>query len=399
MNNEVRDEDCSPEDAKEVQKFKQAVLRSQKKDIKVHETLEKSQYILFWDYNYAARSFIVDLKEKVWFRKRYDVSTVILSFLMKHEGISEHYFERAIRELVIAYNAEYNKNPKFSYQILPGEQRNEYRISKLTKDELKAARFFLYVSFKYGYTFTKRVYPHQLDSRIIQILRNPNYDLNLDHIQQRSFIKYRGDKNDGVRFNFVNRQGRSFFENEKGGNLYLYIDPEEYHARKNTQNISEVISAWKKRRGLGYYQHNDKALIQVIVNGETIHNAGSSHDLAKEIDAKLDYLVLSYNTWIDYAKLADSQLAAKTIKHIYVPRHEQVPDQARAIGLWLWDLVHFEKMSQTEAIKHVLDASFGHYRKASDDRVLRRDYALAANCIKHCKVLKCQDIVPAKQEK
>ena len=84
----------------------------------------------------------MDLSDKVWFKKRYNVSDIYLKFLMKDQMGPDCNFDRVAREMIIAYNSYYNKNPKFSYEALPGEMKNTYKLKNLIKDEVRAVKFF-----------------------------------------------------------------------------------------------------------------------------------------------------------------------------------------------------------------------------------------------------------------
>jgi len=268
------------------------------------------------------------------------------------------------------------------------KMNNFYRINKLTKDELRAVRFFLYVSLKYGYTFTKKVYPHQIQKQVIGVVNGGDGIINIDDINEKQFIKYDGDSFDDVRFNYADKRGRQFFESESSDRLYLYIDAEEYNKSIAVENISSSISAWRKKKVMGYYVRSEKSSIQVVISGDVIRRTKSSRELAQHVNKKVLDVVNSYSTWIVNTQLLNTRGLARTVKHMYVPQSEQVSNGARAIGLWLWDLIHFNKMKQAEAIRHILDSSFDHCRKAADERALRRDYALAAKCIKQRAVLK-----------
>lgn len=378
-------------DHEELVRIENEAMKNRKRNEDICETLERADEALFWDYHYSARAFITDINSKAWFKKRYDVSTVFLSFLMKDQGVHEHDFERVAREMVIAYNAYYNKNPKFSYATIPGEMKNLYKINEFTRDESRAARFFLYVSLKYGYTFTNKIYPHQIQKQIVDVAKGDGGVAKVCDIKKKQFIKYDWDSLDDVRFNYMDKGGRSFFESEIGDKLYLYIDHNAYDGSDNIENISASISAWKKKKSMNYYARSDRSSIQVAISGEAIHREKSSRDFAKKIVKKISDAVTSYSVWMGKVKFVESSQLVDTLKRIYVPRHEQLPNGARAIGLWLWDLVHFDQMYQAEAIRRILDAPFPHCRQGASEIALQKDYALAARCIKKRAVLKLTD--------
>lgn len=382
------DADIDQEEIDKIKEIQREVLKNQKRNDYIHAENIRVESAIFWDYHYSARAFIMDISEKTWFKKRYNVSTIFLSVLMKDQRVHDRDFERVARELVIAYNAYYNKTPKVSCAPTVGEMRNLYKINELTKDESRAARFFLYVSLKYGYTFTRKIYPHQIQQKIIAVAKGDGGIIEIDDIKEKQFIKYDRESFDDVRFNYTDKRGRQFFESESSDKLYLYIDAEEYGRSSDIENISASISAWKKKKMLDYYVRSEKSSIQVVIRGNAIRRAKSSRELAKRLDKQILHVVNSYSTWIANVKLVDTRELFRTFKHIYVPKSEQVSNGARAIGLWLWDLIHFGKIKQAEATRHILDAPFDHCRKTADERALRRDYALAAKCIKQRAVLK-----------
>ncbi len=378
-------------DQEELVRIENEAMKNRKRNDGICEALERADEALFWDYHYSARAFITDINSKAWFKKRYDVSTVFLSFLMKDQGVHDHDFERVAREMVIAYNAYYNKNPKFSYATIPGEMKNLYKINELTRDESRAARFFLYVSFKYGYTFTSKIYPHQIQKQIIEVAKGTGGVPSVCDIKGKQFIKYDGGSLNDVRFNYVDKCGIYFFENESVDKLYLYIDCDAWDSSSHIENISASISAWKKKINLNYYTKGDRSSIQVVVSEDVIHREKSSRSFAKKLVKKISDAVASYSVWMGGSKLVDSSQSAGIVKHIYVPRHEQLPNGARAIGLWLWDMVHFDQIYQAEAIRRILDAPFPHCRQGASEIALQKDYALAARCIKRRAVLKLTD--------
>lgn len=381
------DADIDQEEIDKIKEIQGDALKNQMRNDCIHADLVRAENIIFWDYHYSARAFIMDISEKAWFKKRYDVSTIFLSSLMKDQRVHDRDFERVARELVIAYNAYYNKNPKFSYAPISGEMKNLYRISELTKDESRAAKFFLYVALKYGYTFTRKVYPHQIQKQITAVAKDGGI-IEIDDIKEKQFIKYDGDSFDDVRFNYTDKRGRQFFESESSDRLYLYIDAEVYGRSSDIENISASISAWKKKKALDYYVRSEKSSIQVVISGDAIRRMKFSRELAQYVDKQVSDAVNSYSVWMVKAKLVETRELARTVKHMYVPQSEQVSNGARAIGLWLWDLIHFGKIKQAEAIRRILDAHFDHCRKTADERALRRDYVLAAKCIKQRAVLK-----------
>ncbi len=379
---------ASDADHELIKKIQDGVLRNQKRDNFIHADLIRAENIVFWDYHYSVRAFIMDLSDKVWFKKRYNVSDIYLRFLMKDQMVPDCNFDRVAREMIIAYNSYYNKNPKFSYDALPGEMKNTYKLKNLTKDEVRAVKFFLYVALKYGYTFTSKVYPHQIQRQIIDVARRNREVLEIDDIKRKQFIKYRTDRFAGVRFNYADKYGKQFFDVELGGNLYLYIDAEAYGRSGDIDKIYASINGWKKKKSLDYYVRGEDSSIQVVISGDAIRKAKSSLDLARDVDKKVSDAVSVYLVWMAKSKLVDSRELACTVKRMCVPQSEQVSNGARAIGLWLWDLIHFGKKKQAEAIRCILDVPFDHCRKAAEERALRRDYALADKCIKQRAVLK-----------
>lgn len=372
----------------ELVRIENEAMKNGKRNRDVRETFECADEALFWDYHYSARAFIMDINSKAWFKKRYNVNAIFMSFMMKRLWVYGGDFERFARSMVIAYNGYYNKNPQFSYERLSGEVGIPCKINTLTKDESKAVRFFLYVSLKYGYTFTRKIYPHQIQKQIIDVVKGTGGVVDLCGIKEKQFIKYDEERWDDVRYNYMDKHGRSFFENESTDKLYLYIDCDAWGSSKNIENISASISAWKKKINLNYYAKSDRSSIQVVVNGDAIHSEKSSRDFAKKLVKKISDAVTSYSAWVSGVTLVGSSQSADILKRVYVPRHEQLPNGARAVGLWLWDLVHFNQIYQAEAIRRILDAPFDHCRKTADERALRRDYALAAKCIKQRAVLK-----------
>jgi len=371
-----------------IEKIQNGVLRNQKKDNFIHADLIRAENIIFWDYHYSVRAFIMDLGDKIWFKKRYNVSDICLRFLINHQRLYDYNFDRVAREMIIAYNAYYNKNPKFSYEALPGEMKNEYKLKKLTKDEVRAVKFFLYVALKYGYTFTSKVYPHQIQRQIIDVAKRNCEVLEIDDIKRKQFIKYNTNRFDCVKLNYADKHGKQFFDVELSGNMYLYIDAEAYGKSGDIDKIYASINVWKKKKSLDYYVRGDDSSIQVVISGDAIRKAKSSRDLARHVDKKVSDAVRIYLVWMAKSKLVDSRELASTVKRMCVPQSEQVSNGARAIGLWLWDLIHFGKIKQVEAIRCILDVPFDHCRKAADERALRRDYALADKCIKQRAVLK-----------
>ncbi len=375
----------------ELVRIENEAMKNEKRNRDVRETFERSDEALFWDYHYSARAFITDINSKAWFKKRYNVNTIFMSFMMKRLRVYGGDFERFARSMVIAYNSFYNKNPKFSHERLPGEMGFPCKINTLTKDESKAVRFFLYVSLKYGYTFTNKIYPRQIQGQIIDVAKGTGGVPSVCDIKGKQFIKYDGDSLDDVRFNYMDKRGRSFFENESTDKLYLYIDCDAWGSSNNIENISASISAWKKKINLNYFAKSYRSSIQVIVNGDAIHSEKSSRDFAKKLVKKISDAVTSYSAWVSGVTLVRSSQWADILKRVYVPRHEQLPNGARAVGLWLWDLVHFNQIYQAEAIRRILDAPFPHCRQGASEIALQKDYALAARCIKKRAVLKLTD--------
>lgn len=366
-------------------------IKNRKRNDGVRETFERADDALFWDYHYSARAFIADINSKAWFKKRYDVSADSLSVLMKEQGVQDHDFERVTREMVIAYNSYYNKNPKFSYATIPGEMRNLYKISEFTRVELRSVRFFLYVSLKYGYTFANKISQRLLQKQIADVAEGAGGVVGVRDIKSKQFIKYDWDRFDDVRFNYMDKSRRQFFENESFDKLYIYINHDEYDGSSNIEKMSASVSAWKKKRKLNYYAKNGKSSIQVVVSGDAIHREKSSRDFAKKLVKHVSHAVTSYSVWMGKVKFVESSQLVDTLKRIYVPRHEQLPNGARAIGLLLWDMVHFDHMYKAEAIRRILDAPFPHCRQGASEIALQKDYALAARCIKKRAVLKLTD--------
>jgi len=59
-------------DQEEIDKIKEIqgdVLRNQMRNDCIHADLIRAENIIFWDYHYSARAFIMDISEKAWFKK------------------------------------------------------------------------------------------------------------------------------------------------------------------------------------------------------------------------------------------------------------------------------------------------------------------------------------------
>ena len=262
----------------------------------------------------------------------------------------------------------------------------------LPRSARRHVSFFVYVAFKYGHTFSGTTFRQFIVEEVEKIVNNNAHVIDYSELIQKGFVKYRRPRQQLAMFNFVGKCWMDFFEKENKSNLYLYIDPLKYFKIDNRPDIVAIINSWRKKR-LNLYEKDAFSLIQVVIPGNVIEEAECRKKIkfiAGKINTEIALGIKAYMTWLGLVCEAD-EYGVQTLKRAYVPHHEQGSNGARAIGLRLWDLVHFNKMSFADATRTVQDAS-KHCRSDSEYRTLQRDYALATACIKHIELLDYSDI-------
>lgn len=356
--------------------------------------LERVDSMRFWNYHYAVRAFFNNIEERKWFKDRYESGREFFKKVFyRHVGDDEEKLEDVIRMVVITYNYNKNANPRCSYIPFREEYIGGFPY-KLHGVARRHVNFFVYIAFKYGYTFSFDLNRRCIVGEIEKIAKNNAYQFDTSSILRREFVKYQRRKNRLVIFNFIDLCGEEFFEPENAKNIYLYIDGERYcSARDNASKIRSTIKSWSKKRGFNPYEKNVETSIQAVINGDMIMGIDSEDELSKviiRIDEEILHTVESYAVWRDRIS-RPSHHKIQTMKRVYIPPYEQATNGARAIGLWIWDLVNFEKISFADAARVVLSSN-NHCRSKSENRKLYDDYDLARECIERCTVLNYSDL-------
>ncbi|ABB40193.1 hypothetical protein Dde_3399 [Oleidesulfovibrio alaskensis G20] len=368
------------------------------------EDVQKIEQQLFFDYHYAARCFLSDIAKSNAFKRRYDKYSMTLKMMLVEHGIDMEVASAVLRELIIEYNNIKNKKSKYQFQLLPMEKNHIFNMADLHKEERKALDFFLFVSHKYGYTFTTKHISASLTSEVEDVLQcKKEISSCIKKIQNIQFIRYARKKDTEITFNYKEKNGNSFFEKHREGYYYLYITPNAYSDSSATKiAITSTLNMLKKKKQLDTknpFLFSDQALIQVVIPCKSLEKPNTTKSFIERNVQTIHHQVVAYNAWhyTTYPETAPRGIQntiplSKVHTAIYTSKYEQLDSQVRLIGLWLWDRIYFDGQTQAQAFRSLTGIKTNHCRTASDNKTLSRDYHLTDACIRKCKILNYRDV-------
>lgn len=345
-----------------------------------------------------------------WFHN--DIIMNMIAFLMVFHNKKHPEFE------AIVYDPRYIKSPAI-YKIYLDF------LSILTEEEHSALNVLHEITYQYGFYAWDLLSPEAY-------CRVSNFDTFLIECIQKNdkFVSPYIDgflKKDTINTNdciatecLVGKPSET--KGKSKHSLLVYIDPSDkslsFNKLKHSVNIGMTKASNGKNPGPIGNQSTAKTLFRINVKSksfkkqyvfDTIEYAIHSYRFFFKENPFLFITTLPDNTFDNEGKVklktmnknrnAEVKKTMACMKRSVGIRYEQREPSSRAIGLWLWDKVHFSDnpMTQAEAIEELLtkklpasfDISIDRNRVNLDtvESALRKEYRLACRCIEKMEVL------------
>ena len=325
----------------------------------------------FWDGLYTERNILWAFRNDESMKNEFTYAFVdVLEFIrvnifrLPRDYSSNRDFclmlARTINDATLYFNLKENKNPKYVYDfVAPYDSEICSAVFGHCYDCLKCLRNY---AFRFGLLPSSFLNITMKGSELLEFVKSDAYPCFRDDF----VVRDKSDEFDCCVFNYKARDGESFFEKEVSSDcVYLYFNALEngFDLKKEMCEVGSVVNIAKKsiRKNYG---NSSIASVQVRVNYK--HEDFSRRYVLEIIEKG----VLAYQNWACPSLVKKSQPLVDLTYHVNMLKSEQISGEVRAIGLWLWDLVFFNKIKFVNAIDMILSSKINHCRIGSDDRVL-----------------------------
>ena len=386
--------------------------KDEKLNQKEIKSLDRTKAVRFWRLEYTRRKFFLDDKggriNAQQISDQYEAVRLfalelssISSFLLLNQGHLSAYFDRfssqfdygentpeicratfLIERAIIYYHTLINKNPKYCFTdytlacFAPALREIVCRFKK----EIELLHS---VSFHYGY-FPVDLFDMREPATIFPMESYPE--------PRETFLRYRSDLEDLCRANYADHLGNNFFDPEDKNNIYIYfsVTDKDFRLEAAECKIANILNQKKKKAAYG---DAEGANIQIIIKRMKLFDI-------EYITRWGSMLLRSYRTWLTQKdSFKNNAIEFAAIEGI---KWEQSSLDARAIGLWLWDLCNLDGTTLADAARVVWgelkppetawkDKAPRNSRQETGFRQLQRDFRLAECCVEAMDVLTLQE--------
>ncbi|MDD2389212.1 MAG: hypothetical protein PHP23_05710 [Desulfobacterales bacterium] len=428
------------------------------------EVLKKQAWNIFWLYEYSKRHFHRKSKyfktyewvpahdkqylikcswpkaDKDMFRRRLSLVEILEWYLRFIEQWSSQSYLQIIRNSlvpngflvdlaagIIVYHNENNPRPEDSFRDfrISDETLINCRnvLNKATQPEKNVIKILHEITYDYGYYAWDLLIAEPNSDKLLNLCLSMGDKIDFPAVE--SFLKKAPmNRNNAIITEYLYENKFAEYNNRSKHNLLVYIDPRDKSVSFNNikNNVLSGIAVAQNGKVVSVGNPNTaKILFRINVKSKSFTKNFVLQTIECTIEA--DHIYQNKITFI--SSISDEMLQSEKNKDfllemikqnaqtkkmiacynkIISPPSEQRDPISRAIGLWLWDRVHFtpKPITQTEAIKEILkrklpaqyDMSENKDRANKDyiERVLRKEYQLACQCIEKRELLSLSEV-------
>lgn len=377
------------------------MARPKKKKIFDEKRITESLKIDFLYWQYARRKFYRDCKEKIidvseferhYFKVFRDVVQRYCNDYVRINGViinknmalsddniyylygsAPDFIFNRLNEIISVYHNSVNDNPKFAFSfiqedyVLPFKiERNLEPYNEFMKDVIDnnkdSLEYLRSVCLNYGY------YPRELRS-MGDIVADYGKLVRNEMSIPETFLRIEEDISI-VRANFVSESGKCYFEDNKSGFMYVYCKAcADINIDRVIHDFNIAISRKGKRNFSNEIRYSDEPNIQISID----INKYNLKDKRRNLFDEIRYTLLSAINYYVPFKYSFSKEIQDVHWRILHAKYKKISYLRRFMGLFIWDLVHFEGMGLSDIISTLIKIINKHSLNPSDKQKIPRN--------------------------